>query len=98
MKFLCLCYYDTVAFSLLDAEEIEEVGRACRPHDAALKATGRIVAQGSLSAPDGWSYFIARDGTGRPHCSLDRPARFPDLIRARDLRRRSAVRTRPATA
>lgn len=63
MKFLCLCYYDTVAFSLLDADEIEEVGRACRPHDAALKATGRIVAQGSLSAPEGWSHFISRDGT-----------------------------------
>lgn len=62
MKFLCLCYYDTVAFDLLDADEIEEVGRACRPHDAALKATGKIVAQGSLSAPEGWSHFISRDG------------------------------------
>lgn len=63
MKFLCLCYYDTVAFSLLDATEIEDVGKACRPHDAALKATGKVVAQGSLSAPEGWSHFISRDGT-----------------------------------
>jgi hypothetical protein len=62
MKFLCLCYYDTVAFSLLDAAEIEEVGKACRPHDAALKATGKVVAQGSLSAPEAWSHFISRDG------------------------------------
>lgn len=62
MKFLCLCYYDTVAFALLDATEIEDVGKACRPHDAALKATGKVVAQGSLSAPEGWSHFISRDG------------------------------------
>ncbi len=61
MKFLCLCYYDTVAFGLLTAEEIEEVGKACRPHDANLKATGKVVAQGSLSAPEAWSHFISRE-------------------------------------
>lgn len=62
MKFLCLCYYDTVAFSLLDAAEIEDMGKACRPHDAALKATGKVAALGSLSEPERWSHFISRDG------------------------------------
>jgi len=62
MKYLCLCYYDTNAFASLSPPEVEAMGPACRPHDAALKATGKLVVQGSLSSPDSWSHFVPREG------------------------------------
>ena len=62
MKYLCLCYYDTNAFTSLSPSELEAIGPACRPHDAALKATGKLIVQGSLSLPDSWSHFIPRAG------------------------------------
>ncbi|MGH8805035.1 MAG: YciI family protein [Polaromonas sp.] len=65
MKYLCLCYYDTKAFSKLSPADLQAIGPACRPHDAALKATGKLIAQGSLSLPDTWSHFIPREG--KPH-------------------------------
>ena len=76
MKFLCLCYYDTHAFALLTRDELEEVNNACRPHDTALKATGKLVAQGSLSAPEAWSHFISKE------CQPQlRPGPYLDAIR-----------------
>jgi len=65
MKYLCLCYYDTDALSRLSPEEAAKIGPACRPHDANLKATGKLVVQGSLSDPDKWSHFVPRNG--KPH-------------------------------
>ncbi|MGH8857843.1 MAG: YciI family protein, partial [Polaromonas sp.] len=65
MKYLCLCYYDTNVFSKLSPADLQAIGPACRPHDAALKATGKLIAQGSLSLPDTWSHFIPREG--KPH-------------------------------
>jgi hypothetical protein len=49
MKYLCLCYYDSDALARLSPSEQEEIGKACAPHDAALRATGKLVAQASLS-------------------------------------------------
>ena len=62
MKYLCLCYYDTDAFARLSPAEAEKIGPACRPHDANLKATGKLVVQGSLSDPDKWSHFVPKNG------------------------------------
>lgn len=62
MKYLCLCYHDTNAFANLSASDEEAIGTACKPHDAALKAAGKLVIEGSLSSPDSWSHFVPRGG------------------------------------
>ena len=67
MKYLCLLYYDTDAFARLPSAELEAIGPACRPRDAALKATGRLVTQGSLSLPDTGTSI--RPATGAPALS-----------------------------
>jgi hypothetical protein len=58
MKFLCLCYYDTEAFAGLSPEECAAVGAACQPHDDRLKATGKVLAIGSLGGPETWHHFL----------------------------------------
>jgi hypothetical protein len=52
MKFLCLCHYDLEAFGKLGPAEFQEMGRICAPHDAALKASGKVSLIGSLGMPD----------------------------------------------
>jgi hypothetical protein len=42
VKFLCLGYYDPSAFDKLSADDAAALGDACRPHDAALRATGHL--------------------------------------------------------
>ena len=66
MKYLCLCYYDTDAFTKLSEAEVQAISPACRPHDAALKATGNLLIQGSLSLPEEWSHFIPENGKPTP--------------------------------
>lgn len=102
MKFLCLCYYDTAAFALLDPAEMEDVGNACRPHDAALKATGKLVAQGSLSAPEAWSHFISKECQPelRPGPYLDATRRVGAffLVEAESMEEAQAVASKHAAA
>ncbi|HWP19652.1 MAG TPA: YciI family protein [Burkholderiaceae bacterium] len=62
MKYLCLCYYDTDAFANLSAEDAAAIGPACRPHDQALRATGKVVLQGSLCLPQDWVHFHPHNG------------------------------------
>jgi hypothetical protein len=62
MKFLCLCYYDTAAFARLSAEEAAKIEPACKPHDARLKATGKVKVVGSLAWPEQWSSFVPKNG------------------------------------
>ncbi len=52
MKYLCLCHYDLEGFAALGPADFEEMGRICAPHDAALKATGKVPLIGSLGMPD----------------------------------------------
>lgn len=52
MKFLCLCHYDLAGFAKFGPADFEEMGRICAPHDAALKATGKVSMIGSLGMPD----------------------------------------------
>jgi len=54
MKYLCLCYYDTEKFAHLSQREVEAIGQECRPYDAALRATGKVLSQGSLALPQEW--------------------------------------------
>ena len=63
MKYLCLCYYDTHAFAGLNPSELAAIRPACEPHDAALKATGKLIVQGSHSMPDSWSHFVPKAGS-----------------------------------
>ncbi len=61
MKFLCLCYYDTDAFARITAEEAAKIEPACKPHDARLKASGKVTFVGSLAFPDDWVSVPASD-------------------------------------
>ncbi len=86
MKYLCLCYYDTGAFAGLTANAQQATGEACQPHDTALKATGQLFAQGSMSLPESWVYFVLKDGkpvlSKGPYLSGNRQARAFLLIEA----------------
>ena len=64
MKYLCLCYYDQDKFEALSEQDLEAVGRACRPHDEALRATGHLILVGSLALPP--SARTLRPGNGKP--------------------------------
>jgi hypothetical protein len=52
VKFLCLCYYDLDGFARFGPADFEEMGRICAPHDAQLKASGKVSLIGSLGMPD----------------------------------------------
>lgn len=54
MKYLCLCYYDYAKTAQLSQEQLEEIGPNCKPHDAILLATGKVVVQGSLAPYEEW--------------------------------------------
>ncbi|MFZ5540817.1 MAG: YciI family protein [Pseudomonadota bacterium] len=62
MKYLCLAYYDERAFDTVSAAELEAIGRACRPHDEALRATGQLVAQASLGSTRSTACIRPRNG------------------------------------
>jgi hypothetical protein len=63
MKYLCLCYYDAEKEAQLSQEELEAIGPACKPHDAALRATGKVVVQGSLAPYHEWKTIRPVNGT-----------------------------------
>ena len=63
MKYLCLGYYDPEKLVGLSAEELEEMGRECAPHDAALNQSGQLVVAASLSEQKS---VVIRPRRGRP--------------------------------
>jgi hypothetical protein len=67
MKFLCLCYYDQDTFDALSESDRQALGGLCRPHDEALRASGRLIMVGSLAEPS--SSCTLRPGTGGPSVS-----------------------------
>lgn len=52
MKFLCLCHYESARFAALKPADFEEIGAICAPHDAALKASGKVEMIGALGMPE----------------------------------------------
>ncbi len=62
MKYLCLCYYDVQRFQELPPAQASELGAACAPHDEALRATGKLHIQASLTMPDTWIHFVPNQG------------------------------------
>ena len=89
MKFLCLCYYDTAAFARISAEDVAKIEPACKPHDARLKATGKVPVIGSLSFPDKWSSFVPRNGKPEhrpgPYTESTRQAGAFFIVEAKDM-------------
>jgi hypothetical protein len=51
MKYLCLCHYDADRVATWTAADFAKIGELCAPHDARLRASGHLVAVGSLTAP-----------------------------------------------
>src|SRR5882762_3860015 len=51
MTFLCLCYYDQTMFDALKPDDLAALEEACKPHDEALRNSGRLFAQASLAFP-----------------------------------------------
>ena len=64
MKFLCLCHYDAVKFADCTAEDFRKIAEICAPHDAALHASGHLVAVGSLTALS--TFAVIRPGDDGP--------------------------------
>ena len=64
MRYLCLCYYDQSRFEALSKDQLAALGRACQPHDAALRASGHLLLVGSLALP--LESRTLRAGRGRP--------------------------------
>ncbi len=62
MKYLCLAFYDVEARRALPTDEMKAIVSQCPPRDAALRATGHLVAQGSLGAPESTRVIKPRRG------------------------------------
>jgi hypothetical protein len=52
MKFLCLAFYDDRKFAALAPDAVKALVSQCPAHDAALRASGRLVVQASLGPQD----------------------------------------------
>jgi hypothetical protein len=61
MKYLCLAYYDVPTFDALTPTQLEALGPRCKPHDEALRASGKLVASASL----GTQARVARTRAGK---------------------------------
>ena len=77
MKFLCLCHYDLDGFAAFGPADFEEMGRICAPHDAALKATGKVPLIGSLGMPDSFRTLRADAAGVRVENAPYAPTREP---------------------
>ncbi len=62
MKYLCLAYYDERKFAALDPATLRELVGQCPAHDQALRASGRLVASGSLEEPRKAASIHPRNG------------------------------------
>jgi len=89
VKYLCLCYYDQAKFETWSESDQEAVGKACAPHDEALRKSGHLLMVGSLAEPR-WSRTL-RPGNGGPsvaegpYAATDEPLGAFFIIEARDM-------------
>ena len=102
MKFLCLCYYDTAAFAKARPEELAKIEPACKPHDARLKATGKVALVGSLAFPEKWSSIAPKNGKPRhrpgPYTDATRQAGAFFIVEARDMEEAKEVASKHPAA
>jgi hypothetical protein len=89
MRYLCLCYYDQKKFDALSKSDLEAVGPACRPHDEALRNSGRLILVGSLALPPSSRTVRPADGrasiTDGPYAETDEPLGAFFMIEAEDM-------------
>ena len=52
MKFLCLAYYTPDEFAAMPPAAVRALVSQCPAHDAALRASGKLVMQASLGEPE----------------------------------------------
>ncbi len=58
MHFLCLLYYNTESLAKAAPSARAALGPLCAPHDAALKATGKVRILGSFAEPNTWVTIV----------------------------------------
>jgi hypothetical protein len=89
MRFLCLAYYDERKFDQLSDAERAAIGPECRPHDEALRRSGRVREIGSLGPTSASVSLRPRDGkpviTDGPFAETKEQLGSYFLIEARDL-------------
>ena len=89
MKYLCLCYYDQAKFNALSENDQEALGRACRPHDEALRNSGHLLLVGSLDLPPSSRTLRPESGgpsvTEGPYVATSEPVGAFFIIEARDM-------------
>lgn len=89
MKFLCLCHYEPAKFEALSEGDRQGLGDLCRPHDEALRASGRLVMVGSLAEPHASRTLRPGDGgasvTEGPYAATDEPLGAFFIIEAEDM-------------
>jgi len=102
MKFLCLCYYDIEKFANLSQPEKDEIGPSCRPYDALLNATGKVVSSGSLADPEEWKTITPHDRkpmvTTGPFTKISEQAGAFFIIDAKDIDEAISVASNHAAA
>lgn len=62
MKYLCLAYYDVVKLEAVSEQEMAALESQCPSYDEALRATGKLVMQGSLGPPEAAASIRPRKG------------------------------------
>ncbi len=62
MKYLCLAYYNPQQFSGMAPEAVQALVSQCPAHDAALRASGRVVMQASLGEPEKARTILPKNG------------------------------------
>lgn len=62
MKYLCLAYYEEKKWNAMSKAEQDAVVSKCGAFDAALKATGRLFAHGSLADSKDTRNLLPRNG------------------------------------
>jgi hypothetical protein len=89
MKFLCLCHYNTAQYADCTPDDFAKVADICAPHDAALHASGHLVAVGSLAPPANYAVIRATANgpvvESGPYAQTDEPFGAFFLLEAESL-------------
>ena len=102
MKYLCLGYYDEKKFDALGPAAEQALTSQCRTHDAALRATGRLLAVASLAAPKLSRSIRPRNGkpfvTDGPYAETKEQIGAFFIVEADDLNEATRVASRHPAA
>ena len=89
MKYLCLAYYNEMAFDAMSKAEVEALVSQCPPYDEALRSSGHLVIQASLGSTRATTTVRPRNGkplvTDGPFIETKEQVGGFFIIEARDL-------------